>query len=159
MPNGRPGDHPYTDIVVHDHDLFTPEIRASVKAIDAYGDSGAIYATYPLVYPTTDDEALRRTETTLESLCEAIDVANDRPESSPLEAVLAGDESLYNEAVRSLVRDIDAEIDDAELFAQSNRNDLSSVLWLAGWDPEDRQALEDDLRACRERIRDRKARE
>jgi len=35
MANGRPGDHPYTDMVGHALDLGEPEIAARVRAIDA----------------------------------------------------------------------------------------------------------------------------
>ena len=34
MPNGRPGDHPYTDMVAHELDWGEPEIAARVRAID-----------------------------------------------------------------------------------------------------------------------------
>lgn len=37
MPNGKPGDHPYTDIIVHGSDYFTPEIDALVRKLDAQG--------------------------------------------------------------------------------------------------------------------------
>jgi hypothetical protein len=33
MPNGKPGDHPYTDIVIHNYDLGEPEIAARVRAL------------------------------------------------------------------------------------------------------------------------------
>jgi hypothetical protein len=35
MPNGKPGDHPYTDIIVHGADSFGTEITALVKEIHA----------------------------------------------------------------------------------------------------------------------------
>lgn len=31
MPNGKPGDHPLTDVLVHDADVFTPEIDHLVR--------------------------------------------------------------------------------------------------------------------------------
>jgi hypothetical protein len=37
VPNGRPGDHPYTDIIVHGFDYFTPEIDALVRELHAQG--------------------------------------------------------------------------------------------------------------------------
>ncbi len=38
MPNGKPGDHSFTDIVVHHNDLGEPEIAARVRALHL--DSG-----------------------------------------------------------------------------------------------------------------------
>ena len=35
MPNGKPGDHPYTDMVGHGRDLGEPEIAAKLRAVDA----------------------------------------------------------------------------------------------------------------------------
>ena len=34
MPNGKPGDHPYTDIVVHGLDVFGKEIDSTVRRLD-----------------------------------------------------------------------------------------------------------------------------
>ncbi len=31
--SGRPGDHPITDVLFHDADYFTPEIRALFKEV------------------------------------------------------------------------------------------------------------------------------
>jgi hypothetical protein len=33
--SGRPGDHPITDVLFHDADYFTPEIRALFKEVYA----------------------------------------------------------------------------------------------------------------------------
>jgi hypothetical protein len=38
MPNGKPGDHPYTDIVIHRRDVYSPNADALVREIDALGD-------------------------------------------------------------------------------------------------------------------------
>jgi hypothetical protein len=37
MPNGRPGDHPYTDIVTHGSEVFWPEIDSLVREIARLG--------------------------------------------------------------------------------------------------------------------------
>jgi hypothetical protein len=37
MPNGKIGDHPYTDIVIHNDDLGEPEIAARVHALHGQG--------------------------------------------------------------------------------------------------------------------------
>ncbi len=33
MPNGKPGDNPYTDIVVHGRDVYSPSIATLVREI------------------------------------------------------------------------------------------------------------------------------
>lgn len=40
MPNGKPGDHPYTDIVVHGLDVFGEEIDSTVRRLDGSLDEG-----------------------------------------------------------------------------------------------------------------------
>ena len=37
MPNGKPGDHPYTDIIGHRMDLGEPEIAEKVRTLDRIG--------------------------------------------------------------------------------------------------------------------------
>jgi hypothetical protein len=38
MPNGKPGDHPYTDIVIHGHDVYSPRAADLVREIARLGD-------------------------------------------------------------------------------------------------------------------------
>lgn len=38
MPNGRPGDHPYTDIVHHHRLVYSPTADALVREIDGLAD-------------------------------------------------------------------------------------------------------------------------
>jgi hypothetical protein len=38
MPNGRPGDHPYTDIVVHGRRVYSPAIDDLVREVDVLSD-------------------------------------------------------------------------------------------------------------------------
>jgi hypothetical protein len=33
MPNGKPGDHPYTDIVLHRQDIYSPRAASLVREI------------------------------------------------------------------------------------------------------------------------------
>ena len=33
MPNGKPGDHPYTDIVIHGRDVYSPRAASLVREI------------------------------------------------------------------------------------------------------------------------------
>jgi hypothetical protein len=38
MPNGKPGDHPYTDIVTHGHDVYSPGAANLVREIAKLSD-------------------------------------------------------------------------------------------------------------------------
>jgi hypothetical protein len=42
MPNGNPGDHPYTDIVIHGMEVFGDEIDDLVREIDRLAGSEAV---------------------------------------------------------------------------------------------------------------------
>ena len=37
MPNGKPGDHPYTDIVIHGWDVFGPPMDELIRRVAATG--------------------------------------------------------------------------------------------------------------------------
>lgn len=37
MPNGKPGDSPYTDIVTHGRDIYSPEIDDLIRELDSLG--------------------------------------------------------------------------------------------------------------------------
>jgi hypothetical protein len=45
MPNGKPGDHPHSDIVIHGMPTFTPEIDALVRDVEALGGFRSVLAT------------------------------------------------------------------------------------------------------------------
>lgn len=38
MPNGKPGDHPFTDIVVHKHDVYSQRAADLVREIASLSD-------------------------------------------------------------------------------------------------------------------------
>ena len=38
MPNGKPGDHPYTDIIVHGTDLYSQTVAQLVREISGLAD-------------------------------------------------------------------------------------------------------------------------
>lgn len=42
MPNGRPGDHPYTDIVVHKMDFFGGDIDQMIRDIAGHRNSKTV---------------------------------------------------------------------------------------------------------------------
>jgi hypothetical protein len=41
MPNGKPGDHPYTDIVIHGRDVYSPRAAALIREIAKLVDDRA----------------------------------------------------------------------------------------------------------------------
>jgi hypothetical protein len=41
MPNGKPGDHPYTDIVIHGRDVYSPRADNLIREIAALSDEKA----------------------------------------------------------------------------------------------------------------------
>jgi hypothetical protein len=43
MPNGKPGDHPVTDIVVWKKSVFAPETDALIREIAQFTDNYAVY--------------------------------------------------------------------------------------------------------------------
>jgi hypothetical protein len=38
MPNGKPGDHPLTDIMIHDRKIYSPVARDLIRQIAALAD-------------------------------------------------------------------------------------------------------------------------
>lgn len=43
MPNGKPGDHPYTDIVTHGRDVYSPRAAKLVREIAELSDEDTRY--------------------------------------------------------------------------------------------------------------------
>lgn len=41
MPNGKPGDHPYTDIVIHGRDVYSPRADSLIREVAALSDEKA----------------------------------------------------------------------------------------------------------------------
>lgn len=77
MPNGKPGDHPYTDIITHDAELYTESIRELVLAIAASGDASAQQRASELLlefYPADlADSELSQLEAALRELRDTLD--------------------------------------------------------------------------------------
>jgi hypothetical protein len=44
--NGKPGDNPYTDIIVHDLTVFSPEVDALVRQVDGLGGFDSLLARH-----------------------------------------------------------------------------------------------------------------
>jgi len=53
MPNGKPGDHPFTDIIVHRHTVFGGEIDDKVRGVDAIATTTFkdLLATFLIMWP------------------------------------------------------------------------------------------------------------
>lgn len=50
MPNGKPGDHPYTDIVTHGRDVYSPRAASLVREIATLSDDKAHRKLADLLY-------------------------------------------------------------------------------------------------------------
>ena len=102
MPNGKPGDHWYTDIVVHDLPVFSPEIAALIREIDKLVDDPA-HATDPPTEPWEHPIRLRAEEIVEEHL----DLDADAPERL-----------LSGESRDSLERDLRAYLAQARFYSE-----------------------------------------
>ena len=60
MPNGKPGDHPVTDIVVHNMPVFSPRIDALITDIVALGGRKNLEAEFDLFAPPSGREFERQ---------------------------------------------------------------------------------------------------
>lgn len=54
--NGKPGDHPLTDMLAHNIIVFSPEVDSLIKEIISLGGRGALEANYNLLSPPSMDE-------------------------------------------------------------------------------------------------------
>lgn len=151
--SGRPGDSAYTDIVHYELDRYTPAIRDHVETIGEYGDPGATWRASRLLWETPADSsagALETLRTELQAIAGAVEAASGYPRSSPLETVLSGDETLYDETARMLVRDIHTDLQATVAATAWGRRVLSGLLWSIGWEPADLEATADRLRDFRD---------
>jgi len=83
MANGRPGDHPYTDITVHGREAISPKVTSLVREIAKFGDERLDRVVRDLVWnmrPELANESwrpmiIRDLERDLEGL---LDIAKER---------------------------------------------------------------------------------
>lgn len=157
MPNGKPGDHPYRDIVRHDIDVHTEEVSNIVRHLADTGDDGIRMEVRRLLWqagyynPTSSlpDERYEALTRRLYSLAGELRLSENYPYESPLQACLDDDEAIYSASVRRLVREIHREAEDA-LDSQVVRRKLSGILWGAGWEPDQLDELEAQLQTFKE---------
>jgi hypothetical protein len=50
MPNGKPGDNPYNDIIVHKLDLGVPEAAKRVRELHALADPDVEHLVFDLLW-------------------------------------------------------------------------------------------------------------
>ena len=60
MPDGKPGDHPITDIAVHNMPVFSPRIDALIRDIVALGGRKDLEAEFDLFAPPSGKELQRQ---------------------------------------------------------------------------------------------------
>ena len=68
MPNGKPGDHPYTDIVIHGRNVYSPNAANLVREIAKLSDDKARRQLADLLYSDYhefDRPDVRKLETVL----------------------------------------------------------------------------------------------
>lgn len=56
MPNGRPGDHPITDIVVHGRTIYGPEIDDRIRRLAGSGRRPVLDLLETLIYAWLHDD-------------------------------------------------------------------------------------------------------
>lgn len=148
MPNGKPGDHPYTDIVLHDAEILTETIREIVREVDDYGETGAKDRAGSVLLPSLRDaseEEVERLEHELRSLRAAIRQAQHHAAESPLEACLDDEASIYDESRRQRVREIADGLREQVDNTHHAIRVFSAFLWGVGWDPDSLQQLDSKL--------------
>ena len=68
MPNGKPGDHPYTDIVIHGRDVYSPRAANLVREIAKLSDDKARHRLADLLWSEYNEfhhPEVRKLETVL----------------------------------------------------------------------------------------------
>ena len=154
MPNGRPGDHPYTDIVIHDTDVYDDaNVSKVVKHIDEIGDVGATNLTREILWGAGCNprkSVLTQITNQLYTLAAELRLSDDYPQDTPLEACLEDNKTVYSDEVRALIRSIDDEMDEGKKDVWPRRPKLSAILWEFGWETDRLDELESRLREYRE---------
>ncbi|WP_256298279.1 hypothetical protein [Haloarchaeobius salinus] len=58
MPNGKPGDSPYTDVVTHGRDVYSPEVDDLIRELDSMGAAIDVHDVLSEHEPDPDEDAL-----------------------------------------------------------------------------------------------------
>lgn len=153
MPNGRPGDNPYTDIVRHGIDVHDEEVSKIVRHIDEVGNDRAEREADRLLWhagSNLTDEALEGLTRDLYSLAAELRLSKSYPYESPLQACLDEYDAVYSPTVRQLARDIHEEIEAVVENDWWVHRDLEGIMWGFGWETDRLDELEARLRKFRE---------
>lgn len=159
MPNGKPGDHPYTDIVNHGIDVPNEEVSEIVRNIAVSGNDKTRKEARRLLWNAgvhllsdheLSDEELERLTHDLYSLAGELRLSENYPHESPLDACLEDDDAVYSAPVRQLVRDIHQEIEEDVENDWWVHRDLNGIVWRFGWESDRLNELEARLREFRD---------
>jgi hypothetical protein len=82
VPNGKPGDHPYTDVVIHGRDVYSPRAANLIREIAKLSDDKARRGLADMLfaeYNEFDHPDVRKLETLLTDMRDkALRDARDR---------------------------------------------------------------------------------
>ena len=70
MPNGKPGDHPLTDILVHRREVYGPEVDDLIRGISEFSSKYELYEWWnkEINWSTDRDEVQRKAQARFEEL-------------------------------------------------------------------------------------------
>ena len=148
MPNGRPGDHPYTDIVIHGHTMFSSKVTEIVEAVDDVGPRSAKQEVRTLLWITpknSSDEEVKRLEEALERIRQHVKDGDNYDYESPLEACLADEEAVYDQPLRELIRETHEVVSEAADDRGWVGPTLNTYLWVVGWQTDDSERMRTNM--------------
>lgn len=153
MPNGRPGDHPYTDIVTHGSTMFSSKVTELVKAVDDVGPRSAKQEVRTLLWITPRDpsgEEVKLLEEALEKIWQHVMDGDNYDHESPLEACLAGEEAVYDQTLRELIRDTHEVVSEKADEKGWVGPTLNTYLWVVGWETDNPERMRTNLESLQE---------
>lgn len=148
MPNGRPGDHPYTDIVVHGNTVYSAEVTELVEAMDEEAPDSARQEVRTLLWIAGRDPPSVEVWYLKEALVRIrrhVDDGDEYEHESPLEACLADDGAVYTRSVRESARETDAVVNEKAEERGWVGPTLGTYLWVVGWETDDPARLRRQL--------------
>ena len=75
MPNGKPGDHPFTDIVAHGLPVYSPEVDGLIREIDRLGGSDQLSDALLVEYDPHKNPDLKKFEMILTQIRDRLSLA------------------------------------------------------------------------------------
>jgi hypothetical protein len=85
MPNGKYGDHPITDILIHGRSVYSKRADDLIRKIVALGGRGEIDTLLLVEYNDWGNPDVKKLEGVLQGICERLlaETRPQRPESGP----------------------------------------------------------------------------